>query len=376
MNYSKKHIVHVSEVLATGIVEFIKILATDISDYQHSVIYRVRELGYTDESIKKEFPTNVQFIKWTTIDRPINLRKDIQAGYELYQLLQPLRPDIIHLHSSKAGFIGRIVAPLLINRNAIIYTPNGAPFARTDISGFKRKLFQFCEKIADACSGNVICVSRSEAELYESIGISTKYVNNGTPVNQEQARLKSSSKFRIVTSGRITKQKNPIKFNKIATHFATNPDIEFIWIGDGDMRKQLKSPNITVSGWIKQEAVSQHLKSADIYISTSSWEGLPFSVLEAMSIGLPILLSNCIGNKDLVNHDYNGFLYDTEQEAIKYIEALVKQPDKVQQLGRHSMQFCQENFSKEKMTDEYLKIYDSLVLCKEISPRLYETEYK
>lgn len=361
MEKSLKHIVHVSEVLATGILEYIRVLVKDVQPFQHSIIYRIRDLGHDDVSIKEIFPPNVQLVKWTQIDRPINLVKDTSASLELYRLMKQLKPDIVHLHSSKAGFLGRIVAPFFVSRQAILYTPNGAPFARTDISTFKKKLFQLCEKFANVLSGKVICVSQSEAQLYKAIEITAFCINNGVDTPKNLKPQETNDTFKIISSGRITKQKNPERFNDIAHKFKDNAKVQFIWVGDGGAKKKLASSNIKITGWLRQEEVAKEIASANIYLSTSSWEGLPFSVLEAMSMGLPVILNNCVGNKDLVKQKHNGFLFDTNEEAIKYIEQLLEKPDYAQTLGKNSVHFCQQHFSKNVMVQSYFNVYSKLV---------------
>ena len=84
-----------------------------------------------------------------------------------------------------------------------------------------------------------------------------------------------------------------------------NSNLQFIWCGDGELRAELTSPNIKCTGWMERKELEIYLANADIYLSTSLWEGMPLSVLEAMSIGLPVVLSDCVGNRDLVEN--NGF---------------------------------------------------------------------
>lgn len=358
----KGHIVHVSEVLATGILEYIKRLVIDIPEYKHSVIYRVRDLGYNENSIKTIFPKETKLIQWKNIDRPLSIIQDTRAGIELYRLLKVIKPDIIHLHSSKAGFIGRIVAPFVVPRKAIIYTPNGAPFERTDISLFKLKLFQFCEQFADKIAGQVVCVSTSEATAYQNIGIKSICINNGVSIPTVIQKQKDVYKIVIVTSARITAQKNPITFNKIATYFEDDPTIEFIWIGNGNLRRTLTASNITITGWIDQNEVIPILEKAHIYLTTALWEGLPFSALEAMARGLPILGNICVGNIDLIKHKENGFLFTTTDEAIASILELRNESSLLSKMGAASKKRCQRYFSRSTMIDQYRELYDSILM--------------
>lgn len=359
---NRPHVVHVSEVLATGILEFIYSLSTSIEDYNHTIIFRIRELGHDDESIRKLFPANIKLHKWENVDRPISLTKDTLAAKELYHLLKSHNPDLIHLHSSKAGFLGRLVGPLVVDRSAIIYTPNGAPFARTDLSSKKKSIYKYCEKFANFFSGKVVCVSQSETDTYKSIGIPSSFINNGVTLQNENLvfnKKHNGRKLRIVSAGRVTFQKDPISFNRIAQYYLDDDRVEFIWIGDGKKKKFLSSPNIKLTGWISKSEVYDYLSNASIYLSTALWEGLPFSVLEAMSIGLPVVISNCIGNIDLIEHGKSGFLYKNEEESIQFINRFLEQPELINEIGKESWNRCSSLFSKNQMALKYKSLYDN-----------------
>jgi len=372
---SKAKILHVSEVLATGILEFIYSLVTEIDAYEHIIVYRVRELGHDDYSIRKLFPPNVKLIKWKSVDRPIHLVNDTKAALELFGHIKSVNPDIIHLHSSKAGILGRIVSPFTIGRNSTIYTPNGAPFARTDVSSKKQKIYELCERFANICAGQVICVSQSESNIYKSVNISSTYINNGVRIQNNQLVFEkdhSNLPIKIVSSGRITNQKNPTAFNNIAKHFLKNKNVEFIWIGDGKKKSQLDSPNITITGWISKDEVFKRLSSASLYLSTALWEGLPFSVLEAMSLGLPVVISNCIGNEDLIEHGKSGFIYNDIPECTSYIDRFINNPDQISTMGKDAWIRCEKNFSRKRMAENYEAAYDKL-LVENFSSKMLKT---
>lgn len=174
------------------------------------------------------------------------------------------------------------------------------------------------EKFAGFFGGKIVACSKSEKEAIEEQGIkNVTFINNGIKPLQIEKKVNISDKITIISVGRLSIQKNPKLFNDIALEFKDNPNIQFIWCGDGELKSELTSPNIKCTGWIERKKLEIYLANADIYLSTSLWEGLPLSVLEAMSIGLPIILSNCVGNRDLVED--NDLLYNNKIEAIKII---------------------------------------------------------
>lgn len=350
-------IVHVSEAFGGGIIDFIFHLTSELKNHQHTIIYtnRFESIGY----IKERFDENVRFIEWNQAQREINLFNDITAAYYLYRFLKNIDYDVIHLHSSKAGFLGRIVGLFLKNKK-IIYTPNGAPFARIDIPNYKRKLYILLEKLAAKLSGEVVCVSISEADAYNTNGIKCTYINNGIKIKPHQIIGKKTNTLRIITVGRILAQKNPVMFNDIAKSFLSVKSVEFLWVGDGELKNLLTSENIEITGWLDRETVTEKIKGSDLYLSTALWEGLPFAVLETMNLGKPLLLRKCIGNVDLINDNTNGFLFDTVNDAIDKINYFIENTNDLNIFGLRSYEYCEKNFDVQEMANKYQDKYLSL----------------
>lgn len=215
------------------------------------------------------------------------------------------------------------------------------------------------EKFASFFGGKIIACSQSEKEAIEEQGIkSVTFINNGIKSLQIEKKVNTSDKTTIISVGRLSIQKNPKLFNDIALEFIDNPNIQFIWCGDGELKSELTSPNIKCTGWIERKELENYLSYADIYLSTSLWEGLPLSVLEAMSIGLPVVLSDCVGNRDLV--DNNGFLYINKIEAIKNINELLKNKIWINKKGHNSKIIVENNFNMRNMAISYLNIYKGM----------------
>ena len=343
-------ILHIVESFGGGVYDFIKDFTEVTPEYQHTILYGKRE--NLKNNFKDEFRENIDFILWKNAKREISIKNDFLALRELLNLLKKEKFDIIHLHSSKAGFLGRIATRICHQQNRVIYTTHGVSFLRKDISNRKLQLYIFLEKIGNLCDGRTIACSKSEAEFIQSKEIKCSYVNNGIKLKNEEIKTKKKEgkELKIVTVGRITIQKNPKLFNEIAENFIENKNIRFIWIGDGELREQLSSENIEITGWLSQEEVRQQLKEADIYLSTSSWEGLPLAVLQGMENSLPLVLSNCIGNIDLVKEDYNGFLFENKGEVI----------EKIKELGENSYLFLKKEFDIRNMIRKYKTLYKQL----------------
>ena len=349
-------ILHIVECFSGGVYDFIRDFIEGAPNNQYSILYGKRE-GLKD-NFQEDFKKNVNFILWEHAKREISLKNDFLALKELMSLLKKEKFDVIHLHSSKAGFLGRVVARICNQQNRVIYTTHGISFLRKDISNKKLQLYILLEKIGNLCGGKTIACSKSEAEFIQSKGIKCSYVNNGIKLKNKEIKIekKEGKELKIVTVGRITIQKNPKLFNKIAENFIENKNIKFIWIGDGELKEHLNSKNIEITGWLSQKEVQQQLKEADIYLATSSWEGLSLAVLQAMENRLPLILSDCIGNKDLVKENYNGFLFKTKEEAIEKINIFFKKEKNIKIIGNNSRKILLKNFTYEDMIEKYKKI--------------------
>lgn len=352
-------IVHIVECFAGGVFSFLSNLTNELDKEEYIVIYGTNR-DNIPQNFKEQFPLETQFIPWKSAGRSLNPIKDIKALWELYTILKKIDGiDVIHLHSSKAGFLGRIVSFLLGKSKKTIYTPHAISFLRLDVSPKKRKIFIWMEKFASLFGGKIVACSKSEKEAIEKQGIkNVTFINNGIKPLEIEKKENISDKITIISVGRLSIQKNPKLFSDIALEFSDNPNVQFIWCGDGELKSELSSPNIKCTGWIDRKALENYLANADIYLSTSLWEGLPLSVLEAMSIGLPVVLSDCVGNRDLV--DNNGFLYIDKIEAIKNINELLKNKIWINKKGHNSKIIVENNFNMRNMAISYLNIYKGM----------------
>ena len=106
-----------------------------------------------------------------------------------------------------------------------------------------------------------------------------------------------------------------------------------------------------------KEAVNNIITNADIYLSTATFEGLPFAVLEALALQKPVLLTNCIGNKDLVLKSLNGDVFQTENEAIHKILQFFNNYKMLAVMGEHSGAHCKTSFDLFDTNKSYRKLY-------------------
>ncbi|MBS1729246.1 MAG: glycosyltransferase [Bacteroidetes bacterium] len=350
-------ILHVAEAFEGGIIEIMRLLSIHLPEFEHVIVHGNRKIHL--DSIKATFPENVHFIKWHSAKREISISGDLKAYRELIKIFRKNLPfDALHLYSSKAGILGRIAGKSLGIKN-ILYSPQGASFERQDISGFKRKIYGFIEKGASKLPGQIVAASKSEQKSFENLGIPAICINNGVSIDLNFHKQFPENEFTIVNAARISEQKNPALFNSIAEAFKDNPLVKFVWVGDGPLKNELTSPNIQITGWVGKAEVERNMKQAHLYLSTALWEGLPLSVLEAMKFNLPLLLSRCVGNVDLVEENVNGYCFTAKEEAIQCINHYLDDKNLMHEHGACSYNKIKQDFSIDQMKNKFKALYIS-----------------
>lgn len=351
------HIFHVVESFAGGVLDFLRLLVGGLTEYRHTIVYGRRL--FTPERPETLFPAGVEFVFWPYAQREINPFRDAQAALWLFNYLRAHRAevDVLHLHSSKAGMLGRLVGRTLGFRR-VIYTPHGVSMLRRDVSLVKRLLFGVMEFGGALAGGRVVACSRSECRVLRRWGVRSQYIFTGMPLPEgDFAPPSQNGKVRLGTVGRVSAPKAPFLFNALAERFLADERVKFVWIGDGELRSQLRSPNIEVTGWLDADAVREALSTLDVYISTSLWEGFPLGVLQAMTLGKPLLLRACVGNEDAVERGQNGYLFHSLDEAVAHLKSLVESPALRAQFGLASRRLIESRFSYDGMLQAYRHLY-------------------
>lgn len=313
----KKKILYFVEAMGGGVFTYIVDLANElVNTYEMYIAYAIRK--QTPSNYIEYFDKRVRLIEVKNFARAIDFTKDLKAFFEIRRIVADIKPDVIHLHSSKAGAIGRMA---FNGKIPMFYTPHAYSFLMENYKPIKRTMFKVIEIIC--AKRNCTTISCSVGEHQETLKLTKKatYINNGINIEELQEIIdgigKEQHPYTVFTLGRICYQKNPILFNSIAERL---PDVKFIWIGDGELRDELKSPNIEITGWADRATAIKHAMNADVFLLTSRWEGLSISLLEAMYIKKICVASNVIGNKDVIRDGKNGFLCSDVDSFVKRIQ--------------------------------------------------------
>jgi len=353
-----KKVMHVCEAFGGGVFSFLKDLCQEqVASYDVTILYAKRD--QTPDDFENMFPSNVKFIELKYFKREISPKNELKARKELKKYFKEIKPDIVHLHSSKAGIIGRIT---LSSKVKMFYTPHGFSFLKQDDSNLKRMIYRSIEKIASFSKCTITCCSKGEYEAARSITRKAVQVNNGIDINEIESILKdvknNKNKKITLTVGTISRigfQKNPKLFNEIAL---ANLDINFIWIGDGELRSELTSPNIEIKGWLTRDEAIKELMKCDIFLLPSLWEGLPISLLEAMYLKKICIVSNVVGNRDVIINQENGFICNSLEEYTKVLQELNNNTYDINKIVNNAKENVLKEYNSEVMAINYRRLYE------------------
>jgi glycosyltransferase involved in cell wall biosynthesis len=272
-----------------------------------------------------------------------------------------LVPDILHLHSSKAGVLGRIAARSVGLARRTFYSPRGLSFLQEDHSPLARTFYEKVEWAAARLGGTLVACSESEKELLRTHLRSRRIalVENGIDVDIVPAHSdRGDSRVQIGIAGRITAARNPSLFARLARSAAA-PDVDFTWIGGGEPadRLMLEQAGIRVTGWLPRATALAETSRLDLYLHPSLWEGMPVALIEAQVCGLPAVVTDVVGNRDVVLHGETGLIGSNPEELSAHLAQLVGDAPLRRKLGARAREIAMKRFDLRRVVDDYERLY-------------------
>lgn len=314
------------------------------------------------------------------IIREISLLKDLHALLLLIRIIQKEKPAIIHCHSAKGGVIGRLAAKLLNIK--VIYTPHAFSYLSSN-STLKKKLFLYIEKLLKIKKGKGLLLGCAKTEYQRAVKDlkynkeTASYWSNSIPKISSSSPsddvLKISSPY-ACTVGRPSYQKNISSIiEAIFIVKKSIPDFHFIIMGIGHYSPEVSSlrelitkldlkENITLVDWTDRQHIIDIVSKSLFFVSSSRYEGLPYSLLEAMMLGITPIVSKIDGHTDLVESGKNGILFDINDTSTlaKEMISVYKNTDLQIQLGKTAKNTITEDFSLPKNIEQIKSIYKKL----------------
>jgi len=301
--------------------------------------------------------------------REINLFSDLLALRKIMKVLRKIKPDLLSLHASKAGFLGRIAG--VLTKITTLFTAHGWSFSE-GVSMKKAIFYAAAEKLASYLVRKIINVCNYDKGLALKYGIapSRKFtvIHNGMPdITPNLLAIPKKNHCRIVMTARFAPPKDHELLLLVLKKLEELP-----WhldlIGTGPKEDEVKrivgelglNEKITFHG--QTHRVAEILSRAQIFVLITNWEGLPRSIIEALRAGLPIIASNVGGISELVEHETNGYLIPRgdKRQLTEYLRILLSDSLQREYMGKESRTKYELGFTFNSMYGKTTAIYKEL----------------
>lgn len=317
------------------------------------------------------------------LGRSLHPVRDLRTIWKVYRLIRQYQPDVVHTHTAKAGFVGRVAA-WLAGVPVIVHTFHGHVF-QGYFSPTMTRVFLLLERLTARMSSTVITLTEGlRRDLADVYHITDREHITVLPLGLDLAPFAAVARkngvFRrehgipagaalIGIVGRLVPVKNHRLFLEAAAQVkAEVPDAHFVIIGDGELRTELEAQvdalnlrdAVTFTGWMQNLAPAY--ADLDVNVISSVNEGTPVSVIEALAAGCPVVATAVGGLPDLLEQGAFGALVpsgDAEALAAAMVQVLRNPPD-----GKATQALMLERYGIERLVGDLRQLYGRLLAAK------------
>jgi len=307
--------------------------------------------------------------------RPVRPWKDFRALWPIFRAMRAFKPDLVHAHSTKAGYAARLACAVL--RKPIIFTAHGWAFTEGR-SLWKRRLLAGVERLAAQVTAKIICVSEHDRELAVQWNVAKPgklavvhngidprpFLEGGGAPLREELGLEGSVVLTFV--GRLAPPKDPLTLLEAVK---TLPKGVLLVVGDGELKPPVEEyvrehgleEKVRLLG--ERSDVLRILASSDVFVLSSRWEGLPYTIIEAMMARLPVVSTRVGGVPELVEDGVTGFLVPAEDPPAlaEALQTLLDDPELRRRMGEAGREKALREFTLDRMLRETERTYEEVV---------------
>lgn len=294
--------------------------------------------------------------------------KDLKTAMRLRQILKSLKPNVLHIHSAKAGLVGRLAVIGLAKRPKVVVTMHSFVFDER-VSPKKRTLIGMMERFLSRYTERIIAVSDAlRNELVNEMHLNPRLVTvvqNGIVI-RDIAKPERKERRVVGTVSRLAPQKGLDDFLRAALLISNRfPTVRCPIVGDGpfkeDLERQVKMLGLveTVEFMGHQKDVFPILATFDVFVLPSTSEAFGLTIIEAMSLGIPVVATRAGGIPELVDGETTGLLADpgVPHDLAGKVCEILQDEDLAHKLSEGGRNLVRSRFSSERMVDETQKIY-------------------
>jgi glycosyltransferase involved in cell wall biosynthesis len=300
------------------------------------------------------------------LKREISFFNDFISLITITKYIIRFKPSLVSSHSSKSGILARVAC--LLSKTPNVFTAHGWSFTE-GVSNYKRKIYIIIEKIMASITDKIIAVSNYDLNLAltENVCSITKIqlIYNGI-IDPQVVKFDNNGVItNLVMVARFDKPKDQLK---LINSIKDIDNVVLYLIGDGPnfyiCEKFVTENNLTnkvkLVGYI--DDVTNFLIKMDVFILISDYEGFPMSTIEAMSVGLPVIISNVGGASEAIIEGINGFIVENNEENIRSaICKLIEDKTLLVNMGRNSHHIYSKNFNSKLMVENTFKLFNNIL---------------
>ncbi|HCA45963.1 MAG TPA: hypothetical protein DEP45_01030 [Armatimonadetes bacterium] len=340
---------------------------------------RAPEFGADIERLR-EAGVRVEIVQMV---REVSRAEDLRAYRELLAFFRANPFDIIHTHSSKAGILGRVAAWRSGNSALRVHSPHAFAF-EMNLPASRRRLFAAAERFAGRLTDLLICTCEGEREtaLRHHIvppskaavvrtGVDLRAFHPQANAHRIREELGLPQRHRIVgTVGAVVEQKGHRTLVEAARIVLDEmPHTTFVIVGSGVQRHELEARAAELGLGRRfrflgqREDVSRLLATFDLFVMPSLWEGMPYALVEAMAVGVPVVGSDIPGIRDVVQPHSTGRLCgagDAAALAAAIREALTDEGAS-SRMAQAAREVVMREHSRERMVSAIAGCYERLL---------------
>ncbi|WP_434212109.1 glycosyltransferase [[Pseudomonas] boreopolis] len=354
-------VLHAAETIRGGIASVIRVLSLGMlsSGQATQVICLVPDSQANDlvdlpKPCIRTFPSAVRGIATC-----------LSFSIALFKAACEQRPDVVHLHSTFAGALGRIALFLArpIHRCRVIYSPHAFAFTM-QVPSWKQRIYALVERLLLHITDQLICTCQYELDEAIKFGLDRgklHLVHNGVPTPEECSifpLIRDTTTLNLLFVGRFDEQKGFDLLRKAMDVLSGDP-IRLVAIGAAVHGEHVPEshPQIEYVGWVKHAQLPEFYRSAHVLVMPSRWEGFAMTPLEAISYGLPVLASSHGSFDEVVIPGISGdrFPTDDAQALAERIRRL--SPSDCLSMRASSRQHFIDHFKDSQMIDATAELY-------------------
>jgi glycosyltransferase involved in cell wall biosynthesis len=310
---------------------------------------------------------NIDFVGMECLKRDFSLFDDFKTLFLFLKLFLAKKPDVIAVHSIKAGLLGRIAG--FFSFSTVYFTAHGWSHIR-DSSGLKKQTYIMLEKYLSYFCSKVICVSQADLDFAnEVIGINKKrlcLIENGVHPIPACTYVQNNSK-EVLNFLSVVRFQSPKDFETLLLGLSTIKNKQWILniLGDGpdiySVKQRIKdlklNDKVNLLGF--KSNVDIYYQRSDAIILISKSEGLPMSLLEGMSCSKLLIASDVGGISDLIIPNWNGFLIPSGDHHYlsSCLTKIINSPELLQEYGGNSKIHFDKYYSFNRMYQKLAQLY-------------------